>query len=114
MPVLSITTNAPINDLDNQAALKKVSESLSRLLGKPESYVMVQMTHQANMLFAGSAGPTAYLELKSINLPEDQTPVFSAEICQMMEDMLSIPKDRIYIEFSNMQRHLFGWNSHTF
>jgi len=113
MPVLIITTNAPIADID-AAGLKRISESLASLLGKPESYIMVMASHQDKMLFAGSSEPTAYLELKSIGLPEDQTASLSAKLCELVEDLLGIARNRIYIEFSNAKRHLFGWNGGTF
>ena len=66
------------------------------------------------MLFAGSNEPLAYLELKSIGLPADKTTQFSATLCDLISTTLSIQSDRIYIEFSDAPRHLWGWNGKTF
>jgi hypothetical protein len=66
------------------------------------------------MRFAGSNDPLAYLELKSIGLPTDRTTEFSQTLCDTLSQQLQIPTDRIYIEFSDAERHLWGWNGATF
>jgi len=66
------------------------------------------------MVFDGSDMPLAYLELKSINLPEDSTSKLSQALCNLVSDSLGISIDRIYIEFANAQRYLWGWNGATF
>jgi len=114
MPLLSITTNHQSEAALTSKLLKLASEAVSAMLGKPERYVMVMLTHNPHMLFSGTNAPQAYLELKSIGLPEERT----AELSQILSDLithhLQIPADRIYIEFSDAQRHLWGWNAGTF
>jgi phenylpyruvate tautomerase PptA (4-oxalocrotonate tautomerase family) len=84
------------------------------MLGKPESYVMLTLERNPDMLFAGSNDPLAYLELKSIGLPASRTREFSAQLCELVGSELDIPSDRIYIEFSDVERGLWGWNGKTF
>jgi len=67
-----------------------------------------------DMLFAGDAAPLAYLELKSLGLPEERTPGLSADLCYFMEARFGVPPERVYIEFTSPSRHLFGWNGGTF
>ena len=62
----------------------------------------------------GSDAPLAYLELKSIGLPADRTAELSAALCGLISTELSVASDRIYIEFADAQRHLWGWDSATF
>jgi len=64
---------------------------VANILGKPESYVMVILKDKADMLFAGDATPLAYLELKSLGLPEERTPDLSAALCSFMETRFGIP-----------------------
>ena len=66
------------------------------------------------LVFAGDNNPAAYLELKSINLPESETAQISSALCELVSDQLGIDKNRIYIEFSNAERHMWGWNGATF
>lgn len=84
------------------------------MLAKPESYVMVRLEYNPHMLFAGSNAPLAYLELKSINLPAERTTELSQRLCSLLHTTLGIDVDRVYIEFSNAERKMWGWNSVTF
>jgi phenylpyruvate tautomerase len=114
MPLLNIETNCSFEDIDTGQFLKKTSEQVAELLGKPENYVMVCLSHRPAMMFAGTTDPLAYVEMKSLGLPEDHTADFSKSICALLEKHLSIPADRTYIEFTNGVRHLWGWNGSTF
>ena len=67
-----------------------------------------------DMLFAGDDAPLAFLELKSLGLPEDSTANFSAALCDFMAAHFEIPMERIYIEFASPPRHMYGWNGSTF
>ncbi len=113
MPLLTITTNRQPPD-NPEDLLKQASRTVADLLDKPERYVMVQLNHNPHMLFAGEGEPLAYLELKSIGLPGDRTAEFSRGLCNLIAQHLQIGPERIYIEFSDAQRHLWGWNGATF
>ena len=114
MPLLSITVNKTLPEPEQQTIVKTFSASVANMLGKPESYVMVIMQTNLAMSFAGSDAPLAYLELKSLGLPEDKTTEFSANLCSLVSEQLNVPQERTYIEFSNPARHMWGWNSLTF
>ena len=114
MPLLKIQTNQPI-DADRQRTLiSKASQQLASILGKPERYVMVSVEHNPAMLFGGSDAPLAYLELKSIGLAESRTADFSRALANLLHDELGLAADRIYIEFSDAPRAMWGWNGGTF
>jgi phenylpyruvate tautomerase PptA (4-oxalocrotonate tautomerase family) len=114
MPLLTIETNqsTPTHKVDE--LLKSASKVVANMLGKSESYVMVRFCFNENMLFAGSEEALAYLQLKSIGLPESATAQLSAALCEHMESHLHLPKDRIYIEFVDAPRKMWGYNGSTF
>lgn len=114
MPLLSIRTNTTMNNEQAEQLAQAASKLAADMLGKPESYVMTLIQPGQQLLFAGSAEPAAHLELKSLGLPEDQTREYSATLCSFVEQQLKIPAARTYIEFSNGQRHMWGWNNSTF
>jgi phenylpyruvate tautomerase len=114
MPLLSVTTNQPLAETDRPHVLKQLSETVAQALGKPEDYVMVGYRHNPDMLFAGSSAPLAYLELKSIGLPADKTHALSSVLAEAIESHLGVPADRVYIEFADAARHMWGWNGGTF
>ena len=114
MPYLNIQTNHQIDVEETQTLLKSLSQSVAKILGKSENYVMIALESGKPMIFAGNDAPNAYVELKSLGLPENETAHFSASLCELIEHQTGISKDRIYIEFANPERHMWGWNGKTF
>lgn len=114
MPLLRIQTNAQLEKSTLQSLLRSASQLVSAQLGKPEQYVMVAIESNPNMLFGGTSEPLAYLELKSIGLPDEATGGLSKALCGLLQEALSISQERVYVEFSNAPRHLWGWNGATF
>lgn len=114
MPYISIQTNQSIDANKSEELLQKFSHATAEILGKPESYVMVALQTGTAMSFAGNTDPAAYIQLKSLGLPESSTTDFSQAICNLVNTELQISPDRIYIEFSGPDRHMWGWNNNTF
>ena len=114
MPYVQIQTNIDVKAEQQGTLLAKVSQTVAQALGKSESYVMVALEANTPMLFAGTDQPTAFLMLKSIRLPTENTHDLSQILCSFIEENLKIPKDRVYIEFINAQASLWGWNGGTF
>jgi len=114
MPLLKIQTNTSPDTLDRGKLVQNASALVAGMLGKPEQYVMVSLEHNDAMLFGGSNEPLAYLELKSIGLPESKTADLSARLAALIHDELQVPASRIYIEFADAARHMWGWNGATF
>lgn len=114
MPYLNIQTNQPLSAEAETKLLAAASRHVAEALGKSEQYVMVAVQAPVPMQFAGSKEPAACLELKSIGLPEADTPVLSAGLCELIGQQLDIDPARIYIEFTNIPRALWGWNGGTF
>lgn len=114
MPLLTMRTNISLDNARRADLVKQASAKVSSLLSKPEQYVMVHVQDTQAMLFAGKDDPCALLELKSIGLPEDRTAGLSSALCELITAETGIAADRIYIEFTNAERHMWGWNSGTF
>lgn len=112
MPYLSITSNQSLPVQNGQ--LKTLSETVASALGKPESYVMVSLQHNADMLFAGNDEPLAFCQLKSLGLEQSQTTALSEKLCSCIHQLYKIPPSRIYIEFSSPARPMWGWDNRTF
>ena len=112
MPLLEISTNTKVDNSLNIA--ERASTLTADILGKPESYVMVKIQTEQTLIFAGNNEPAAHVKLKSLGLPEDKTADFSASICAFISEQLDINSARIYIEFANPERHMWGWNEKTF
>jgi len=112
MPYLKIQTNREVADRD--LLMKEMTDLLMDLLAKPEKYIMIAVEPVTDMYFGGNNEPAAFVELKSIGFPPDSTPKLSEAICKLLQMQLGISPERVYIEFSDAPRHMFGWNSDTF
>ena len=114
MPYLCIETNQELQEEAKTGLLKKGSALVAGLLEKPESYVMMAVKTEADMIFGGNIGPTAFVQVKSIRLPGDRCAELSARLCEFLEKELDIPKGRVFIDFCDLTPTMFGWNGKTF
>ena len=114
MPLLKIQSNQSVEPAAAEQLISTASRLVADQLGKPERYVMVALEPPILMSFAGSTDPLAYLELKSIGLPQDKTPALSKALCDLVQEQLGIDPGRVYIEFADAPRAMWGWNSGTF
>lgn len=112
MPLLQINTNISVDD--PLALASEASALVANMLGKPESYVMVNVNPNQTLTFAGTDDGAAHLKLKSLGLPESKTEQYSKQLCSFMEQKLGISPGRIYIEFAGPPRHMWGWDNRTF
>ncbi len=99
---------------DKDSFLTDASSLVASLLGKPESYVMIQLSDKQTMSFAGTSEPLAFCNLKSLGLTSGQTTKLSKQLSGFLHQSLAIDPSRVYIEFSAPERVMFGWNGGTF
>ncbi|QXP91947.1 phenylpyruvate tautomerase MIF-related protein [Methylococcus capsulatus] len=114
MPYLKIHMNREIEPGKSKALLAAASQRMASELGKPERYVMVELTSNPAMLFAGTDEPAAFVELKSIGLPAGKTKDLSQILCSLLQDSAGIAPARVYIEFTDVAGGFWGWNGSTF
>ncbi|WP_416673039.1 phenylpyruvate tautomerase MIF-related protein [Egbenema bharatensis] len=116
MPLIKVQTSiASPEKTDVEALLKDLSASLAKHLGKPESYVMTAFEPDVAMTFAGTTDPVCYVEIKSVGtMNPTQTKAMSQDFCQKINQALSVPTNRTYIEFADAKGSMWGWNGSTF
>lgn len=114
MPYVNVRTNAALDEAAQKDLARKLSALASKLTGKPEQWVMAAVEGGAALAFGGSFEPAAFVEFKSIGLAENVCADQSAGITEFLERELGVPAARVYIEFKNLERCLFGWNGATF
>ena len=114
MPLLKLETSVILSDQSRTNLLTKLSRIAAESTGKPEQYVMVTVNH-ADILMSGRAAPAAFVDLRSIGgLGSDRNRVFTEKICDLLEELLAIPPDRVYATFTDVQASHWGWNGATF
>lgn len=111
MPLFKIISNTELTDKADFMA--KASSAVAAALGKTEKFVMVIYSHQPEMIFSGSHDPAMFVELKSIGLPKAKTAEISSALMQFLQQETGTSPERIFIEFTDVQREMWGWNSGT-
>ncbi len=116
MPLLNLFSSAKQPDEPSLGEmLASFSSLLASELSKPERYVMVSLVPRATMSFAGSREPACYAELKNVGtLSADKVEHLSQVLCTAIGKALALPADRIYIEFTNADGALWGFDGSTF
>lgn len=114
MPYIKIQSAVPVPDDTKAALIKEASRQAAQLLGKPESYVMTAYAQADAMTMGGSGEPCAFLEVKSIGLPQSAAAPLSQSLCALVGTALGIPANRVYIEFANAPGAMWGWDGRTF
>ncbi|ERN12459.1 hypothetical protein AMTRI_Chr01g136940 [Amborella trichopoda] len=115
MPVMNLVTNVPVDSVVISDILKDATKAVARIIGKPESYVMILLNGGVPISLGGIEEPAAYGELTSIGgLGPSVNGKLSAAIADILETKLSISRSRFYIKFFDVERSFFGFNGSTF
>lgn len=87
MPYLTVYTNVELQD--GTALAEEMSALTAQILHKPESYVVTNIVHNANMAFGGShKNKGALVELKSIGLGDKDK--YVADLTALLAQRLGI------------------------
>ena len=114
MPYLNCKLSVEMSDKQRAALLPLLSKALSEPSGKAERYCMVSID-QAAMCLAGVVGPTAFVDIRGIGgLTAAANKKISEAVCSVLKNELSIPPDRVYLNFTDIAGENWGHNSTTF
>ncbi|KAH1072589.1 hypothetical protein J1N35_024917 [Gossypium stocksii] len=104
MPTLNLYTNVPVDAVTTSDIPKDATEAVAKIIGKPESYVMILVYGGVPMAFAGTEAPAAYGELISIGgLGPSVNAKLSSTVADILQTKLSIDSSRFYIKFYDVQ-----------
>lgn len=117
MPLIIIKCSTSKISPDSRKQIhEQAEESLSTILKKSRDYVMSILELGQSVSFAGDMSvPSAYIEVKNVGtLSPEVTEVLSKQITAILSRNLGVSPNRVYIEFQESERHMWGWNSKTF
>src|SRR3954466_16124114 len=114
MPLLKLETNVALSDGTRKSLPETLSKIVAETIGKPEKYVMVAI-NSASILMSAKPGDAAFVDVRSIGaLGEAVNRQLSHKICTLLKQSLSIPPDRVYLNFTDVPGANWGWNGNTF
>jgi phenylpyruvate tautomerase PptA (4-oxalocrotonate tautomerase family) len=114
MPVLTIRSNAAIDDDAMTSLLNAGSASLAATMGQPEAYVMTLFERADAMTMAATSEPCCLVDVRSVvELTADQTKAITAEVCSLLSAHLDVRPERVFVNFTDFRRAMWGFNGST-
>ena len=96
------------------AVKAKLGLAITLVPGKSENWLMVGFEDSYDLYFQGNQdGPTAFVEVKVYGgASPDAFTKLTGEICDIYQEELGIPKNRIYVKYEAVEN--WGWNGSNF
>lgn len=114
MPYLSIQTNKELEEKEQSRLLAEASKVVADGLNKPEKYVMVAWAPAPKMVFDGNPDGAAFLELRSIGIPESGRQKLPSALAKCMAEHLGIGADRVYLVMTDVPAKYWAQGEETF
>jgi len=97
-----------------QAVMSGASRIISEVTGKNERYTMVLMD-EADGMMGGEQGPATFIDVRGIGGMHDAVNErLSRELCELCQEQAGVDPGRLYLNFSNVRGHNWGWDGRTF
>lgn len=114
MPYLLIQTNKPLGEKEQSQLLADAAKVVATVLNKPEKYVMVAWAPVPKMIFDSSVDGAAFLELRSIGIPEATRSSVPSALTKCVAERLGISADRVYLVMTDVPAKYWGQGEQTF
>lgn len=103
MPYINTKTNIAISKEQEQQIKQRLGEAV-RLLGKPESYLMVNMEDHCRLYFGGTNDtPAAFVEVRLFGKASDEAyDAMTKEVTSIIKEVLGIQGNRIYVQYEEV------------
>lgn len=114
MPYIDLKTTAKVTK-EKEIALKAAfGKAIELIPGKSERWLMVKLADECKMFLAGdSKDEIAMVEIDIFgNAKNEAYDLVTERICDILNEELSIKKDRIYVKYSEVDH--WGWNGENF
>jgi len=114
VPVLTVHTTATIDDGAIPTLLTACSTTLAEAMAQPEGYVMTLFERADAMTMAGTSDPSCLVDVRSVvELTGDQTQAITARLCSLVRDHLGVEPNRVFVNFTDFRRAMWGFNGST-
>ena len=115
MPLVEVQLSSPLSATAQSALMSTLSQSVAKILGKPESYMMVVLRSEVPMLMGGSAEPTALVKVRSVGaISAPQSRELAGSITQSLVKAGGLDDDRVYCLFEGVPGARWAQGGQTF
>lgn len=114
MPFINSKVSVAMSQEKKDAVKAKLGQAITLVPGKSENWLMVGFEDSYDLYFQGNQdGPTAFVEVKVYGgASPDVFSKLTGEICDIYQEELGIPKNRIYVKYEEVEN--WGWNGSNF
>lgn len=113
MPMIKVDATVKLNDAKRDMLKTELGKAIS-IMGKPESYLMIELNDEKDLYFGGNKlEKGAYVEIKvlgSIDAPQSDR--MTAKVCEILRNITDIPGDAVYVSYWGTAS--WGWNGSNF
>lgn len=114
MPFIDAKVSVALTKEKKEKLKEKLGQAITCIPGKSESWLMVGLTDSCELYFQGNQnGPTGFVDVKIFgSAPDEAYEKMTAELGEIFEEELGIPKDRLYVTYQTISQ--WGWNGGNF
>lgn len=110
MPFINSKVSVAMSREKKESIKAKLGEAITIIPGKSENWLMLGFEDSYDLYFQGNQNePTAFIEVKVYGrLAASVCDELTGVICNIFQEELGIPKNRIYIKYEEVAN--WGWN----
>ena len=114
MPYIETKTSAKVTKEKELALKEALGKAIELIPGKSERWLMLNLIDECRMALAGTTEPdVAMVEVDIFGTSTDDAfDALTARICKVVNEIIGINKDRIYVKYREVDR--WGWNGMNF
>ncbi|MCD7826774.1 MAG: hypothetical protein LUH14_12565 [Clostridiaceae bacterium] len=114
MPFINSKVSVSMTPEKKETIKARLGEAITLVPGKSENWLMVGFEDAYDLYFQGNqSAPSAFVEVKLFGgASADVFNRMTGVICNIYQEELGIPKDRIYVKYEEVQN--WGWNGANF
>jgi len=113
MPMIKLETTVSLPAEKRDVLKAELGKAIS-IMGKPESYLMINLVDNQDLYFGGNKlDKGAYVEIKVLGSVDGaKSGAMTAKVCEILESVLGIPGDAVYVSYFGTAN--WGWNGSNF
>ena len=113
MPMIKVETTVSLSEEKRDVLKAELGKAIS-IMGKPESYLMINLVDNQDLYFGGNKlDKGAFVEVKALgNIDAGQSDKMTAKVCEILNTQLGISGDAVYVAYFGTSN--WGWNGSNF
>ena len=110
MPLVRLETNGIVPEEKFGALKERLRVSVAGVLGERVEEMRVELAVGSKMRMADSDEPLAHVTVKGVEFPKDRAPELTGVICPLLDSLLGIRDNRVYIAVVSTRNSMWRVN----